>query len=340
MKCLAIDLGGSYMKYALIDGEGNLSEKGEAPSPVTGIENFVHTVVGVYEKFAGCVEGVAISMPGAIDAESGYARTTGAFLDLYGQNIFDLLKERILVPLAVENDGKCAALAEVWKGSLSDCQDGIAVILGTGIAGGIVKNRRLHKGKNFTAGELSCLMIKPNDFTMQNIMCIPGAMMGLTMAVAAAKGVDRSTLETAALQKNVGEKTGIDMKEGLADQAEAPENTGEQMKIDGPQIFKWLEEGDPVVTGIYQNFISHLALMAYNLQVVYDPEKIVFGGGVSRQERLVPDIRAEVDKIFEALGSLIPVVKPELGNCQFLSDANLVGAMYNYLIHHKPELAK
>ncbi len=334
------------MKYALIDEEGNLSEKGEVLSPVAGIENFVDTVAGVYEKFADRIEGVAISIPGAIDSESGYARTTGAFLDLYGQNIFDLLKERIPVPLAVENDGKCAALAEVWKGGLSDCQDGIVVILGTGIAGGIVKNRRLHKGKNFTAGELSCLMVKPNDFSMQNIMCIPGAMMGLTMAVAAAKGVDLSTLETAALQKNASEKVGISMdgafSEGTVAKNESSEKAAEeaQPKIDGPQIFKWLEEGDPVVTGIYQNFISHLALMTYNLQVVYDPEKIIFGGGVSRQERLVPDIRAEVNKIFEALGSLIPVLKPELGNCQFLSDANMVGAMYNYLIHHKPELAK
>jgi len=36
----------------------------------------------------------------------------------------------------------------------------------------------------------------------------------------------------------------------------------------------------------------------------------------------------------------LPITKPEIVNCEFLSDANLVGAMYNFLIHHKPELAQ
>lgn len=49
----------------------------------------------------------------------------------------------------------CAALAEAWIGNLADCDDGIVVILGTGVGGGIIKDKKLHRGRHFTAGEFS-----------------------------------------------------------------------------------------------------------------------------------------------------------------------------------------
>jgi len=343
MKCLALDFGGSYLKYALIDENANLTEKGEVPTPASGVDAFVDAIKGIYKKYEDQVEGIAISMPGNLDDNTGYARTAGALLDLYGQNVFDLLKD-IPVPISVENDGKCGALAEVWKGSLKDSQDGVVIIIGTGLAGGLIKDRRIHKGKTLAAGEFSCLMVQPGDLTMQNMMVGPAAMMGLTMAVAMAKGVDPRTLETGALQENFAEKSEVDFGEELVageEKEEAPE--APQIKIDGPQIFKWLEEGDPAVTAIYQNFINHLAFMAYNLQVTFDPDKIAFGGGVTRQPRLIKDIQGVIDGMFgqlDGLGIPLPITKPEIVNCEFLSDANLVGAMYNFLIHHKPELAQ
>ena len=343
MKVLALDFGGSYLKYALVDENAVLSNKGEVPSPATGLEAFVDAIKGVYEKFADQVEGIAISMPGNLDSSTGYARTAGALLDLYGQNVFDLLKD-IPVPKAVENDGKSGALAEVWKGSLAECQDGVVVIIGTGLAGGVIKDRRIHKGKNLAAGEFSCLLVKPGEMSMQNMMVGPGAMMGLTMAVAMAKGIDLSTLETAALMENAKEKNAFDVEEQMgATEAAKVEPAAEQVRVDGPQIFQWLEEGDPVVTAIYQNFVDHLAYMAFNLQITLDPDKIVFGGGVTRQPRLIKDIQASMDKMMDqanGIGIPLPFVAPTLGVCEFVSDANLVGATYNYMIHHHPELAK
>lgn len=337
MKCLVVDLGGTFTKYCIMDEEANISEKGQVPSPVAGVQAFVDTITELYRKFEGQAEGLAISMPGFLDSETGYAKTAGAFLDMIGQNVFELLRPNIPVPISLENDGKCAALAEVWKGGLSDCQDGVAVVIGTGLAGGIIKNRRLHRGKHFTAGEISYLMIQPGNYTMQNMMCMPAAMMGLTMQVAIAKGVDPSTLEAGALIKRAGE--GLTKAAGGSGAAGDAAPEAPQVKIDGPQIFKWLEEGDPAVTAIYRRFIEHLALMVYNIQVIYDPERIVIGGGVSRQERLIPDIQAEVNKIKDMI-KVVPTPEVELGACKFLSDANLVGAMYNYMIHFHPELAK
>ena len=60
------------------------------------------------------------------------------------------------MPVTVVNDGKCAASAEAWSGALSDVDSGAVLVLGTGIGGGIVLNKKVWMGSTFGAGELSC----------------------------------------------------------------------------------------------------------------------------------------------------------------------------------------
>ncbi len=83
--------------------------------------------------------------------------------------------------------------------------------------------------------------------------------------------------------------------------------------MDGIQYFKWLEEGDPAVPAIYQQFI----------------------------QGLVPDIRREMDQFYGGSHSdLLLSRKVDIAPCKFLAEANLVGATYNYLIHYYPALAE
>ena len=65
---------------------------------------------------------------------------------------------RCPVKVAVENDGKCGALAEAWKGALAGVKDGAVLVLGSGIGGGVIVNGKVHRGYNFTAGEFSFLL--------------------------------------------------------------------------------------------------------------------------------------------------------------------------------------
>ena len=68
--------------------------------------------------------------------------------------MWNYLKDNIDVNVTIENDGKCAALAELWCGELSNVENGAVVVLGTGIGGGIIINGKLHKGSHFSAGEV------------------------------------------------------------------------------------------------------------------------------------------------------------------------------------------
>lgn len=325
MNCLVIDFGGTYTKYCLMDGNASISEKNEQPSPLVGIEAFTAFIKNLYEIHKSRIEGIAISIPGMIDIKTGLHKGGGAYMDLWGKNLYELIGSVTPLPFVVENDGKCGAMAEVWKGSLEDVNDGVVMIIGTGNAGGIIKDRKIHRGFHDIAGEVSYLMTKPGEYGPSNMLCMHSAMMGLTMKVAAAKGYGQSSLESASLRRedsNVyqGPRAGAE-KEGEAKPC---------VMVDGPQIFRWLEEGDPDTVHAYEEFIADLGMTLFNLHVVYDPEKIAIGGGISRIPRLLPDIQAELNRIQEAIAHLFSPTLT-LVPCKFLGDANLVGAMFNFM---------
>ena len=94
MKCLALDFGGSSVKYALVDHQARLECSGKLPAPLDSVDAFVDMVGKLYDRFCGEIEGIAISMPGHISSEEGILFDSGAYKALYGSNIFHLLKER------------------------------------------------------------------------------------------------------------------------------------------------------------------------------------------------------------------------------------------------------
>ena len=135
---LAMDFGGSSVKYALVDRDGEIRSSGRAAAPRESEEKFLGTVERIYRRCPDA-EGLAISIPGYVDADTGVLIGSGAYSCLYGRNIAELARSRTGLDTAVENDGHCGALAELWLGSLAGCEDGVVLILGSGVAGGAVQ---------------------------------------------------------------------------------------------------------------------------------------------------------------------------------------------------------
>ncbi len=334
MKCLVLDFGGSSVKSCIMDENANMEQFGETPAPVAGEQELVDTVVSIYEKHKDEVEGIAISFPGMLDSDTGFLSGGGAYVMLWQKNILDILKPHIPVPISIENDGKCGALSEVWKGSLQDTNDSAVVIIGTGVAGGIIKDRKIHKGSGYSAGELSYLLVNPGEYGMQNTMCLKAAMMGLNMKVAQLKGMDsgNSALAAAATESRLFQDGSNNVLTDVATQEQKAKGT-----VDGKKIMAWVNEGDEAVTAIYNEFIQHIALMIHNLHIVFAPEKIALGGGISRDPRFFKDVNDELNRIYDNFGfPCVPTA--HLVPCAYLGQANLAGAMYNYLQHFHPEL--
>lgn len=133
--CLALDFGGSAVKHALVGEDAAVHRAGRSPAPLDSPAQFVDLVLDLYERAGPGVDGIAISIPGYVDPDTGHLFDTGAYRNLYNRNVVELIAKAIPARITVENDGKCGALAEAWNGALSTCRDGAVVLLGTGVGG-------------------------------------------------------------------------------------------------------------------------------------------------------------------------------------------------------------
>ena len=75
---LTLDVGGSAIKYALMQEDLTILEKSSVPTPMDTLENFIETIGKIYDQFQDQIDGMALSMPGIIDPERGYQYTGGA----------------------------------------------------------------------------------------------------------------------------------------------------------------------------------------------------------------------------------------------------------------------
>lgn len=153
---LALDYGGTFTKYALMDREGRFLCEGKVPSACDSLEHMLACVAPLQEQFQGQYDGVAVSMPGRIDTARGVACTGGSFHFIRNTPIQHCLEKIFQAPVTVANDGKCAASAEAWSGALAGVEDGAVILLGTG-TGGLVLGGHVRMGCTFGAGEFSFL---------------------------------------------------------------------------------------------------------------------------------------------------------------------------------------
>lgn len=291
--CLCIDVGGSSIKYAGIDRERNLMDQGKVPTPYEGIEAYLDCLEGIYRKFQGRVQGISLSVPGIIDSQKGVCITAGNLRFADGLGLVEELRGRCKVPVVIMNDAKCAALAESSYGALSDCRDGVVLVLGTGIGGALIKDGQVHMGHHFAAGEFSFI-------AMDDCVDLPATHW------AGINGMPR-LLEGAARIKGVP-----------ADQ------------VNGEQVFAWIQEGDRRIQKLLGEYTRSIARMIMNLQFIYDPQRFAIGGGISRQPLLMEQIRNNLDYLYALYPYQVP--RAEVAVCRYYNDANLLGAYSNFML--------
>ena len=142
MKLMVFDVGGTEIKYSVMDESLERKCSGSVPTPMDSREEFFDVLCGLFEPHRGEVEGIAMSLPGFIDSEKGICLGGGALRYNHGKEVARPLSERLGVPVHIANDGKCAALAELREGALKGCQNASVYIIGTGVGGGLIINER------------------------------------------------------------------------------------------------------------------------------------------------------------------------------------------------------
>ena len=100
----------------------------------------------------------------------------------------------------------------------------------------------------------------------------------------------------------------------------------------GESIFEAAEKGDEVCRGAIDTFYKNLAKGIFNLQHIYDPEIILLGGAISNREDFIDRINEKLLIIREKIN--IDTLMPNIDTCTHKKDANLVGALANFLMEH------
>ena len=262
MNYLAYDVGGSSVKYALVDASGNLQEKGSFATPAT-LEQFYQEVVQVRQQLSEGREicGAGFSMPGAVNNQTGIIGGSSALDYIHEFPIRQALSERLGMMVTIENDANCAALGEAWTGAGRAYRNLAYFVIGTGVGGALVHDGKIIHGPHQHGGEFG-YMVMNDDY---DILSEVGSTGGLCRQLAKIRNVPVDT-------------------------------------YDGRKVFALKEQGDADAARLIDQMYEYLARAAYIIQYTFDPEAILFGGAISSRPDFIPTINEHLQKILMKVG--------------------------------------
>ncbi len=295
---LVFDIGGTFVKYAIVQA-GKLGNVHKFKTPKTK-EQFKQELVATLENVPCALSGVSISMPGVINPETGFALHGGSLRFIHKENLLTLFSSYFNLPVAVHNDAKAAIIGEMNEGQLRGIQNGAMIVLGTGVGGSIMLNRKVLSGTHQSAGELSLLKTS-TDLEKADFLVARNGIHALLRPFAKAKQLD-------------------------------PE------KLSGELFFEALKQGDPDTISIMKRFTDSLAVQIWNLQATLDLDKIVIGGGISSQLLLLDYLQASMKKLVAPLlhldSSFLESIQPVIELSSLGNNANLLGAYHHFKANH------
>lgn len=303
---LAFDIGGTNIKYGIVDENGKILEKSKRPTPLSSENEFLSALTEITQAYKAKYElaGIGISAPGIV-SKDGVMLTFGALTTMYGLPLRENLSALTDLPVAVENDGNAAAIAERWTGGAQDLKNYITVVIGTGLGGGLVVNGQVYRGGHGVAGELGWPLYH-NVPTSGNIE-------------RASENFHSATVLGLLSRYDQVLRSYGDYR---ADTAFS----------DTLELINRVQSGDFDATVTFNEFVSDLATNLLNLFGIFDPEAILIGGGISENEFFMTQLsktwknlisRHEALNRIDKMGILGDIRKAQLGN-----DAGMLGAAY------------
>ncbi len=283
---VAVDVGGTDIKSALVDSDLNVISTINAPTPKadkTGVET-VKAIVELIAQFSKQqrVSAVGLAVPGALDEPAGTSRWSG---NLQWKNlpIRNLLADAVNIPVAFGHDVRTAAVAEMRNGAAKGSRNAIFIPVGTGIAAALIIDGEIRSADGF-AGEIGHVNVNGK------YPCVCGKSGCLEAA--------SSTLAISKAYEISSGKTGVTTEE----------------------IYKLVVAGDPVATQVWNDATAAMARACEVLITILAPDVIVFGGGLSNAgETFLKPIRQYLDS------SLTFQRKPRLEIAHYKSQAGAIG---------------
>ena len=307
---IGIDVGGTNIKVGLFDKSMHLVKKLqtltdnelEASQMMYLLASLARQLMEETHLTADDVRGIGAAFPSFIDYRNGYVVETSNILSLNDLPVRDLLNERLNLPVYLENDANAAALAEHELGAGRGHDDMIYVTISTGIGGALILNGKLYRGMHGMAGEVGHMFI--SDSTGYPCSCgVTGCVESISSGMHMARyATDR-------------------IKEGM--DSRILDHAGTLANVDMVAVGRALASGDLLAIEVVNRGAEYLGRMFHSLNMIFDINVFVFGGGVINLGKKFVDRIVASYRHYSLMDQKYPAqfLPSELGY-----DAGLIGA--------------
>lgn len=272
---VAVDLGGTNLRVAVVDETGTVLGRHRVPTPTQGsITDFLADIITELGADPGYPAVVAV--PGLVDYERRSALWAPHLPSGWATELSeDHLTSRLCRRVCIANDADLAAIGETYFGAGRNASDVAFLTVSTGIGAGVLLNRRLVRGRRSVA-EIGHTIIDCRAFS---------------------KG-EPATLEELASGSNIAR---------LAEIGAVRARTGEQLET--------LEEsGDDRATAVWMQIVENVTIGIINLAWCFGPDLIIIGGGIGRERPLLDPVRERLNDMAPTVAMSFALVKEELAD--------------------------
>ena len=300
----AVDFGGTRIKLGLVE-DGVIYNYNVIPAYANEpfvewlplLRDQLHTLCSSSGFAVKDIEGMVWAFPLIIGPGLRHATCSfGKYEDTIHHNFCNLAEQQFRIPLLLENDARAALIGEWKNGAARDMENAVMITLGTGLGTGVIFEGKPMRGRSGMAGNLGGYSITH----LQTDDCGYGT-----------PGCIESQVATWALRLRASQMKGY--KDSLL--------AGEP-QLDYLTVFKRANQGDALAGRLRDRALEAWGALALNMIQAYDPECVVFGGGImASEDEILPSIREFINRYAFQTGGPVDILKAQLGD-----HAALVGA--------------
>lgn len=298
---IGVDVGGTKVAYGLFDGAGALLDRCQHPTDAQAdgpalSEKMIETVCALLEKNGltrAQLRGVGVCMPSFIEYDKGLIHMTSAIVNVKNFYMRDYLRDRLGVPVALDNDSNCAALAEFRRGAGRGARHMIYCAVSTGVGAGIIIDGKLFRGSYGCAGENGHMLSTPDE----GFSCGCGN-----------RGCYMSYIAGRNLPERMRQR---EQRAGIAGGA----------SWDGARLLRAYQAGDKLAVAELERMAKQLGVLVFNMYQMLNISLYVFGGGLVR---LGPALFDRAREVFDRYDHVkLPV---EFRFAELKQDFGIIGA--------------
>lgn len=290
MEYLGIDIGGTYIKYGIVNDKNEIVRRWKKETLFFEEKQQFYDYIcdGLETENIACI---GISAPGVLAEDSTIiSKAAPNVRVMYGTNVNQEFEDRLKIPARAVNDAKSAGLCEMKMGNGKGSRSSVYFVIGTGIGGCVCDEKGVIEGQNRIAGEFSQLPIgfmedEPNKL----------------------KGLCEIASMTALIE--------------IYNQKVEEE---QQLKY-GKEIADLYLSGDETAVLAMDEWCKNIVLGLYIIITFYSPEVICIGGGISKEDWFIDKIRDMMEHVVEH--DFKDITATRIERCRYDNDANLLGAV-------------